>query len=801
MDLAQLPPSVQRRILSLLAPPPRSTQEEAPPPTSPAELGARELGMAARLVAHGYTWADRVLPDDRLGEMARHARSMATGMVPAGMGQSVLRWHDPHVRGDHTCWVPLDGAAAGEGEAAAALCRTSAFALLRRTLELTTRAVNRAQAAGSEQALALPRKLMLAHYPPGGRYVRHSDVSPTLPYRRVTAILYLNEGWEPAHGGELLLFPPGCARPVAVAPHAGRLVLFDSHMEHEVLSTAVDRWALTAWLQLAHPGREAASASVVAAPAAPLTSNGPTPSANMTDEHRCATAPAAVLDSALHVPPPVTSASAEPSADGCEASAADSPTIFVSIASYRDPEAPHTLRDLFERAELPARVFVGVCFQCDHHRDADCTDLSSLPPACRRNVRSITMDWREARGPTWARFLIQSQLFDDEDYFLQLDSHTRLTQGWDQSLIQMLTRCGSAKPVLSTYPLPYEGIGGEVTLSTESRLTLLCTQPSEKAFDKDSMLRFRARLLAERVISPTPSTFWAAGFSFSSGRFVREVPYDPYLSFLFFGEEISMVVRMWTRGWDLFSPDAHVVFHRWERCYRATFWEIPQGREIRIRSQERVRQLLTTGRVDEHVVASSAESTRGSCPPHRSFLEAAEDRRVDGWLQRARSASTPPPAGAEIWAVGRVRSLAEYEELAESPMRGLALLLALQAAAEENPFTSDGDATQECYTWAADGQCVSNPGYMTSSCKYSCWEWFRFRKDKYPDAPIDKRFDCYSWANSGECHKNKVFMKKECPESCKDKGYDAPEEPARGPTKKKKKKSKKKVASSRKDEV
>jgi len=110
---------------------------------------------------------------------------------------------------------------------------------------------------------------------------------------------------------------------------------------------------------------------------------------------------------------------------------------------------------------------------------------------------------------------------------------------------------------------------------------------------------------------------------------------------------------------------------------------------------------------------------------------------------------------------------------------------------EVNPFTADGDATEECYNWAADGQCGVNPGYMLSSCKYSCWEWYNFRASKYPDAEIDKSYHCHSWAGRGECHKNVDFMKRTCPQSCKERGYDAPDEPPPPPPKKKKKKKKK----------
>ena len=56
--------------------------------------------------------------------------------------------------------------------------------------------------------------------------------------------------------------------------------------------------------------------------------------------------------------------------------------------------------------------------------------------------------------------------------------------------------------------------------------------------------------------------------------------------------------------------------------------------------------------------------------------------------------------------------------------------------AEENPFKDSADTTGECYQWAADGQCGSNPDFMLSSCKYSCWEWFEFRGKKYPGSPM-----------------------------------------------------------------
>src|ERR1700761_9231906 len=38
-------------------------------------------------------------------------------------------------------------------------------------------------------------------------------------------------------------------------------------------------------------------------------------------------------------------------------------TIFVSVASYRDPECPLTVFDCLEKAKCPLRVVIGVCQQ------------------------------------------------------------------------------------------------------------------------------------------------------------------------------------------------------------------------------------------------------------------------------------------------------------------------------------------------------------------------------------------------------------------------------------------------------
>ena len=65
-----------------------------------------------------------------------------------------------------------------------------------------------------------------AIYPPGGFYKTHLDQFRGTSERSVTAILYLNPGWQPADGGQLRLYlDEACSEYRDIAPRAGTLVV------------------------------------------------------------------------------------------------------------------------------------------------------------------------------------------------------------------------------------------------------------------------------------------------------------------------------------------------------------------------------------------------------------------------------------------------------------------------------------------------------------------------------------------------------------------------------------------------
>jgi hypothetical protein len=70
---------------------------------------------------------------------------------------------------------------------------------------------------------------------------------------------------------------------------------------------------------------------------------------------------------------------------------------------------------------------------------------------------------------------------------------------------------------------------------------------------------------------PIPARFYSAHFAFTLGSFVKEVPHDP--EYYFHGEEISIAVRAYTWGYDLFHPHKIIAWHEYTRKGRTKQWD------------------------------------------------------------------------------------------------------------------------------------------------------------------------------------------------------------------------------------
>ena len=162
-------------------------------------------------------------------------------------------------------------------------------------------------------------------------------------------------------------------------------------------------------------------------------------------------------------------------------------------------------------------------------------------------------------------------LHHGEEYILQIDSHMRFRENWDEYLLRQISKCPDPdKSVLTAYPPAYvlDADGEAECINNETRSTILVPWKFS-----DGMLRQKGRLLQNASDRIIPCPLYAAGFNFSSASIIKDCPYDGTLHHLFFGEEMSMAVRLYTHGYDFFAPSQSVCYHKWTRDHRPTIQE------------------------------------------------------------------------------------------------------------------------------------------------------------------------------------------------------------------------------------
>ena len=253
--------------------------------------------------------------------------------------------------------------------------------------------------------------------------------------------------------------------------------------------------------------------------------------------------------------------------------------IFISIASYRDPQLIPTVKSLFDNATNPKLLRVVVCEQNKNTDDFYLED---------DRVEIISLDYTQAKGPTHARYLIQQE-WKGEQYYLQIDSHTRFVKDWDTKLrneLSMLPKLSCLSNYVSTYDIKT----GKV-INSPLRGPMKVVE-----WDSDRICRYNSSYMKEGIVKePMRSKGWSGCFSFSSSQIILDAPYDYNTPFLFFGEEMDIYERLKSRGWEMFVPYEPICFTLFDRSYRKTFWEHPDSKWRGKISKQRVVDRLYNG--------------------------------------------------------------------------------------------------------------------------------------------------------------------------------------------------------------
>jgi len=267
-------------------------------------------------------------------------------------------------------------------------------------------------------------------------------------------------------------------------------------------------------------------------------------------------------------------------------------SIFLSIATYRDENCLNTITNAYAKSKNPNMLNVGLVQQnCESHcrsgvleggkiidvePDQDCHKVfceSAIgKPHCDSGrVRALHINEPESLGPYAARYFA-SKLWNGEQWYMQIDAHMTFLQNWDAISVEMLLKAPSKKPVLSHYP---PGHTANLEKMSDKAAARLCGPVFASSDLEAQIIRLEGcfNYDKKKIDVPRFAPFTAAGYFVAHSDFLREVPFDPFLPWIFMGEEIILSARLWTSGYDIFSPSQAVVGHIYVRRHKPKFWE------------------------------------------------------------------------------------------------------------------------------------------------------------------------------------------------------------------------------------
>jgi len=277
----------------------------------------------------------------------------------------------------------------------------------------------------------------------------------------------------------------------------------------------------------------------------------------------------------------------------------DDTSVVVLVASARETRCGETLFNLFSKAHNPERVYFGVVQQ-NAPTDEDCVEgYCKLMKAktggdCphQDNIRMRRMKHTEAQGPVFARAQQNKLLKDTDEFCMQVDAHTDAVQDWDKKMLEQWGATKNEYAVISTYPTNAMELGKNANNHWE--MPHIC----EATMSSQGMISNHQASAAANLQHPILAPLWAAGLSFSRCHAERNVGADPMLKGVFSGEEYSRGARLWTHGYDFYSPSRPYIgtWYGGDKHNRASWSTPPEAMKVSI---QRLTTLLKMPRSDQ----------------------------------------------------------------------------------------------------------------------------------------------------------------------------------------------------------
>jgi hypothetical protein len=233
-------------------------------------------------------------------------------------------------------------------------------------------------------------------------------------------------------------------------------------------------------------------------------------------------------------------------------------SIFINIAGYHDYELPKTINNLIQKSSGKYNLFFGVHSVFENKDNIDIPALD--------NIRYISSKAPANLSPGVGRYMAHT-LYNNEDYYMVIDSHSRFIENWDDILVNDIIyyqSIGHEKPVLTCYPAMYEydEFGNEILFSNDTVGNIVFKT------DEESIKTFKEFLNIKNKVVFQTSKYQK---SISGGFTFTVYPYINLNKYIGFEEEFAVGAMLYTNGFDLLVPSILPIYHYYSDPRSGTF--------------------------------------------------------------------------------------------------------------------------------------------------------------------------------------------------------------------------------------
>jgi hypothetical protein len=275
--------------------------------------------------------------------------------------------------------------------------------------------------------------------------------------------------------------------------------------------------------------------------------------------------------------------------------------IFISIASFIDPDLRNTILSCIHQAKYPERLVFGINLQYNSEIETNFHCIDDLVE--KYNIRIKKFWFEDSEGGCWARNEI-SYLYDNEPYVLQLDAHTRLVRHWDELLIQQINTL-PGKPIISYLSPPFFR-NKELGIDYEFKYLhdpYIINIPTIKSITQEYWPVYTGYTNEQHTQGASRQvSLLYAGFIFTTGEWIRVVRNDP--KHYYTGEEFALSIRSYTHGYDIYQPIKILSWHMSNPNHKNHYHVFDNHNEKHKRAVEQLKNLIFEKDLGEYGLGS-----------------------------------------------------------------------------------------------------------------------------------------------------------------------------------------------------